>query len=299
MSLADRLETLRQLRTHPANAGARWRAVGDYLRWNFGYRALPDCAHVLPLIGDARIILSGQQNYATLAYVNRLWDFADMAFLLHFLRPQDRFGDLGANVGGYTILAARCVGAQVLAAEPVPQSFAGLGDNIRLNDIASHVDAHQVALGAEAGTVRMTAQLGGMNHVATSNFRGATVEVPIVPLDALPASRGLNLIKLDAEGYELNIIQGGRTIFGDPGLHGIIVELNASGGRYGNSDDAVDAALRGFGFLPHSYDPTLRRLAPLPAYNRVDFNTIYVRPSPFLTDRLATAPEFLFRGRRF
>ena len=34
-----------------------------------------------------------------------LYEFLDMAFLLHFLRNGDLFGDIGSNIGSYTVLA--------------------------------------------------------------------------------------------------------------------------------------------------------------------------------------------------
>ena len=298
MGLANRMETLRQLMRHPANEAARLRAVGDYFRWNLGHRTLGHVEHVLPLVEDARIILSHRQNYATLAYVNQLWDFADMMFLLHFLRPGDLFGDLGANVGGYTILAARCARAETLAVEPVPVTFEELQSNIRLNDVGGLVRAECCAMGAAPGVLRMTADRGGLNHVATARSVGATIEVPVVTLDGLTEGRPLTMIKMDAEGFEYNIVMGGQRSFADPALHAVIVELNNSGGRYGFSDEAVDAELRRFGFLPHHYDAQNRRLTPMPGYNRKDFNTLYIRPSAMVSERVATGRRFAFRGQR-
>jgi FkbM family methyltransferase len=42
-----------------------------------------------------------------------------MAFVLHLLRPDHKFVDVGANVGSYTVLAAGAVGAEVICIEPV------------------------------------------------------------------------------------------------------------------------------------------------------------------------------------
>jgi FkbM family methyltransferase len=295
MRFSDRVETGRQVLNHPGNRHRRLAAIADYFRWNIGQRIMR-CEHVLPLIGGARIIVSERQNYATLTYVNRLWDFADMMFLLHFLRPGDVFADLGSNVGGYTILAARAVGCHAVAFEPVPVTFAELETNIRLNDAQVLVDAHNCGLGAEPATLRMTAALGGMNHMATQGYTGQTVEVPVQRLDDALAGRAVNLIKMDAEGYERNILTGGQATLANPALHGIIVELNNSGLRYGFSDADVHAEICRFGFSPFSYDATSRVLTPLSTYNKVDFNTLYIRPSEFLTERLKSARKFEFRG---
>jgi len=43
----------------------------------------------------------------------------DMGFLLHFLRKDDLFLDVGANIGSYTVLAGGAVGAKSISFEPV------------------------------------------------------------------------------------------------------------------------------------------------------------------------------------
>jgi hypothetical protein len=52
-----------------------------------------------------------------------LHEFSDMGFLLHFLRPQDTFFDVGANVGSYTLLASGVCKAKSVAIEPVRTTF--------------------------------------------------------------------------------------------------------------------------------------------------------------------------------
>jgi len=62
-----------------------------------------------------------------------LWEFPDMAFLLHALRADDLFVD--ANVGSYTILASSAIGASTVCFEPVPDTHDRLYTNIRLNEL--------------------------------------------------------------------------------------------------------------------------------------------------------------------
>ena len=52
-----------------------------------------------------------------------LREFEDMAFLLHLLRPDDLFVDVGANIGSFTVLASGAVGARSLAIEPIERTF--------------------------------------------------------------------------------------------------------------------------------------------------------------------------------
>ena len=61
-----------------------------------------------------------------------LHEFADMAFTLHFLRPDDLFMDVGANVGSYTLLASGVCKARTISFEPYPETMAALRRNIDL-----------------------------------------------------------------------------------------------------------------------------------------------------------------------
>ena len=58
-----------------------------------------------------------------------------MGFLLHVLRSEDLFVDVGANVGSYTILACSVVGARGISFEPVPSTYKRLVENMRLNHL--------------------------------------------------------------------------------------------------------------------------------------------------------------------
>ena len=46
-----------------------------------------------------------------------------MALVLHVLRPDDVFVDIGANVGSYTILGGGAAGADCISIEPIPSTF--------------------------------------------------------------------------------------------------------------------------------------------------------------------------------
>ena len=75
----------------------------------------------------------------------------DMAFVLHVLRSGDMFADVGANIGVYTILAAKNTGASVIAVEPVPATFSHLKNNVYLNDVSHLVNLCQVGVGNQSG----------------------------------------------------------------------------------------------------------------------------------------------------
>ena len=94
-----------------------------------------------------------------------LHEFADMMFALHFLRPDDLFLDIGANVGSYTVLAAGLCKSSALAFEPDPKTVGDLKRNIEVNGLEKLVTVHEVALGATEREVSFTVGLDTVNRV--------------------------------------------------------------------------------------------------------------------------------------
>src|ERR1700748_1021902 len=68
-----------------------------------------------------------------------LHEFYDMSFLLHFLRENDVFFDVGANAGSYTLLASGICKAKSVAMEPVKSIFNVFYKNVHLNGLQARV----------------------------------------------------------------------------------------------------------------------------------------------------------------
>jgi FkbM family methyltransferase len=248
----------------------------------------------MPLAGGAEIILSNLENYSTLAYTEQLWDFSDMLFLLHFLRPESLFVDIGANVGCYTVLASAVAKASSIAVEPVPKTHDKLRRNIRLNDIESRVETLNIGLADRAGSLRFTETLGGLNHVALHSG----IEIEVRSLDDVLGGRTPAMIKLDVEGFEMPVLRGAKRCLASRELKAIVVELNGSGGRYGYSDSDVHETLLAYDFAPHDYDPVTRRLTARQTMNTDGMNTLYCRAEDgMITRRVAEAAKVSVRGR--
>ena len=94
-----------------------------------------------------------------------LHDFSEMGFLLHCLRPGDVFVDVGANVGLYSIYAAKKKNLQVIAFEPSVFNLELLARNLFLNDLQDHVTIAPFALSDGLGTSVM--------HMTTTEWGGS------------------------------------------------------------------------------------------------------------------------------
>lgn len=282
------LELLGFILRHPLNRAGRAAAVARFVRWQLATRILGQAA-VLPFVNDTRLLVRRGMTGATGNWYTGLHECADMAFVLHVLRPGDLFVDVGANVGSYTVLAAGAAQADAIAVEPVPSTFASLADNIALNGLGERVEIHCCGLSASAGMLSFTAGLDTMNCVALKRERGPTVTVPVITLDELCGTRIPLVLKIDVEGHELAVLDGAKAVLANPGLRAVVMETNGSGARYGHSDGDLVERMRAAGFLACRYDWNKRRLQPV---GRGGQNTIFVRAPDELSRRCQAAPQF-------
>ncbi len=139
--------------------------------------------------------------------------------LAKHLRPGMSFYDIGANIGFFTLLAARLVGQEgrVTAFEADPEIASRLREHLERNNF-TRVTVQQKAVWSEHRTVSFArsdpavSPDRGHGHVAGAVANG-TIEVEAVSLDdyssAFPAP---DLIKCDVEGAELEVFRGARRL---------------------------------------------------------------------------------------
>jgi FkbM family methyltransferase len=131
-------------------------------------------------------------------------------------RVGDTVIDVGANIGCFTLLAARGVGpsGSVLAIEPNEESFRQLQRNIHLNGL-TNVIAIRAALGDSQRTITL---YNGGSSLFSSTFdnvngvpvQGESQEVLQRTLESILCEynvRSCNYLKLDCEGAEYGILE--------------------------------------------------------------------------------------------
>ena len=126
----------------------------------------------------------------------------------------DLYVDVGANIGLYSVRAARQgVARRILAFEPDTRNIAQLGANLLINNIIDRVEVVTKAVSSQAGTVSFVPappQETGRSRVDESG-QGQTIEC--VALDDIIQDTGKRiLIKMDIEGHELSALQGMRKL---------------------------------------------------------------------------------------
>lgn len=125
---------LRAIANHPTNRNHRLKSVFKYGFVQIAARLVPgDVCVEFP--NHTRLLVSPHMKGAAHYIMPRLCEFEEMAFVMHYLQQGDVFADVGANVGAFTIMAGGVAGAQVVAFEPSPDTYAMLTRNILLNNL--------------------------------------------------------------------------------------------------------------------------------------------------------------------
>lgn len=280
---------IRYVWNHPLNVrGGRAAALGRVFRWQVASRLMPGPIG-LPYVDGTFLFATRGMTGATGNWYCGLHETSEMAFVLHLLRPNELFLDVGANVGSYTVLAAGAAKARVIAVEPIPSTFDALRRNVAVNALDGRVDCHRLGLSDTQGTLRFTSTLDTVNHVLSDGEDAPSVDVPVTRMNDLVGDEAPTLIKIDVEGHEHAVLRGGDGTLDDPRLLAVIMETNGSGARYGVSDEELHAQMLGHGFAPAGYDPFARSLIDA---GRSNGNTVFVRDRRVVEERVKTAATF-------
>ena len=183
--------------------------------------------------------------------------------LFDLLRPGDVFLDVGANVGFFSLLAARAVGpaGQVYAVEPVPANAEQIRRGARRNRLA--VDVLELALTDRTGTTTLVLAMhpGGaaVASAAAPPDPTGTIEVETDTVDRLVSSgriRVPSVVKVDVEGAESEVLAGMTATLATH-RPAVICEIDgADPGELDRKRSELTAAFDGAGYRIHPLDPS-------------------------------------------
>ena len=218
-------------------------------------------------------------------------------FTREFLRPRDVYVDVGANAGLFTLTAAQAVGSsgRVFGFEPSPLMFSRLQENVALNGFRN-VSCHQLALSSGEGEAEMAVardEHDGWSSLAGPRagaaFKSETVRTSTWARFA--TENGLvgrvALMKMDVEGWERQVLLGGREVFARADAPVLYVEFTdrAAGGP---SCAQLYALLEELGFGLYAVDLERRAVISAPrqaAY--ADVNLVAAKDPQKVNERLS------------
>ena len=283
------LTTVNWLRQHPVARRHPLKAWGRWIYWQVRQRftARPK---LMKGPNETRLWIYPHEGLTGFWY-SILPDYAEMSFLANYLRAGDVFYDVGSNAGGYAVYAAG-LGCRVVAFEPVPLSFARLRENVEVNRPSCSIEPVNLALGSQSGSLEMTSAFGTGNHVVAGGQTEGLVVVEATTLDEfVRSSVSPGFLKIDVEGYELEVLSGASEVLASPALQGLLLETFRPHNWQQPMLRQMETILSGHGFKPYHYDFASNTILPLEREDEGENNTFYFRDPVAIQSRLAESGE--------
>jgi FkbM family methyltransferase len=228
-----------------------------------------------PRVREARHFeLHSRMTSATVMAIARYtkWLEREMLGLSSLVGPGSVCVDVGAAAGLYTLPLSRLAGPSGLvhSVEPLPFAWPTWNRVLRVRSFPN-VRYHAVALGSEPGLAEMSVPMGRYGLVTGRSFvsqrcrglgsnaeftRHITYPVTVDTLDGMFTDSGttrLDFVKVDVEGAELHVLEGGEKII-DEFKPALLIEIEARHTvRYGYAPGDVVGWLTGRGYSMYTW----------------------------------------------
>jgi FkbM family methyltransferase len=202
-----------------------WLASRAYDVVSLGRRAVGQGNIATVSRGGLRWRLDLSEGIDFAIYLLAAFEGSTVATLQKLVKPGDAVFDIGANIGGHTLGMARSVGpgGKVYAFEPADFAFEKLKTNLALNpELNERTYPQQILLAASASEGRESEIYASWpletKEAVHPKHRGALVTTKGAVVDTLDdftertGIERLNLIKMDVDGNELPVLQGGLNV---------------------------------------------------------------------------------------
>lgn len=201
------------------------------LKLHEDYRRSPqEVAHVRGF----DICLNPKDEYIS-SYISiaKSYELTTSAIFTSLVRRGSTIFDVGANVGWFTLLAARLSGptGRVVSFEPEPTNFGLLTKSLELNHFGN-VKLLQEAASDFDGKLTLylttAANMPG-SHSTIRDFGMGSISIDATRLDRVASDLGIDtiqLLKIDVEGAEAKVLLGARSLLDGHKIQNIILEWN-------------------------------------------------------------------------
>ena len=271
---------------HPLNKNNKINSIFKILKFNIGKRLVNKNDIIVPWVNDSKFIISKEDAQIRWNIYCGLVEYIEMLFLMHVLRQNNTFIDVGSNVGIYSILASKVIGAKSISFEPHPNTFKKMIKNFSINSINHLVNPINKGVGSKVEKLNFTNfhdTRNILNKIQNNNNlkKNEIIQVEITTLDKEINLDDEYFIKTDTEGYEYQVLQGGLNTIKNKKLIGLIIETNSMSEEFGYSREIIHKNLESNGLILVDYDPFKRKITKKTNFLMSDDNTspssIYVR----------------------
>ena len=138
---------------------------------------------------------------------SRLREGKELGIIQNYIKGGGIFLDIGANIGYYSLMAAKFGAKKVIGIEPNPIVLDRFKENIKFNKFDKQIKTFQAGVGEK----RETKELGlfntdmGKSSIVNTKFNSDKVKIKILPLSEILKKEGISkvdVLKIDIEGFE-------------------------------------------------------------------------------------------------
>lgn len=150
-------------------------------------------------------------------YQTGTYEKGTIQLLGDFLKKGSIFMDIGANIGLMSTIASKIVGekGRVYAVEANPKTIEVLRHNCAIN-LCENIEILPIALASEKGSAILyenwNVNRGGASLISQGDEHGLTVSKERLD-DLFSPDSPVHLVKIDVEGFELEVLKGGIAWF--------------------------------------------------------------------------------------
>ena len=211
--------------------------------WGIGARAFRKI-FPLPLVNGPVIVTCvngiklwidplNDQKIERQIFTSGIYEAGTAEVISRVLKPGDIVCDVGANIGVLSLSAAKVVGdaGKVYAFEPARKIYEILRFNIALNHF-THVVPENFALGSRSqeGIIYAEENINrGASSMVKPYLSGSAQKIQVLTLDEYLLQNRiphLNLLKIDVEGWEIEVLKGAQKLLAGKDAPVVIIEYS-------------------------------------------------------------------------
>lgn len=217
--------------------------------------------------GDRTLYLNHDSFHSMWLMYNNWVDWEEFNLIRRVLKDGDVAIDVGANMGYYSLWMSKFVAKSglVIAFEPDEVNYAKLNENISLNNLANRIQTEKKAVNNVSGLISFTTSLDGENHITSDDVLNNVIIDSIKLDDYFKAKdiQGVTYLKIDVEGFEMNVLQGCTESLLEKRINIIQLEINNTIVNSGTDKIDLLNLLKHYNYILCNYDVKANRLIPI------------------------------------
>ena len=138
---------------------------------------------------------------------SRMREGAELDVISGFIKNGGTFLDIGANIGYYSLMAAKLGATKIIGVEPNPQVLERFKANIKFNKFEKLIKTFQIGVGEKQGSMELNlSEIDmGSSSIVNTKLNSDKIKIKVIPLSELLKKEGItkvDVLKIDIEGFE-------------------------------------------------------------------------------------------------